>query len=76
MGSQSIQTKIEASFDSPLTGMKLDRIVRIESYVKEFKPINMGRIHLEKGIGKLKLKALEKPGKSVIDVRMLLFKRM
>ena len=76
MGKEAIQTKIIASFDSPLSGMEHDRIVRMESYVKEFRPLSMGIIHLEKGPSQLKLKALSKPGKTVIDVRLLLFKRI
>ena len=76
MGKEAIQTKIIASFDSPLSGMEHDRIVRMESYVKEFRPLSMGIIHLEKGPSQLKLKALSKPGKTVMDVRLLLFKRI
>ena len=76
IGKEAIQTKIIASFDSPLSGMEHDRIVRMESYVKEFRPLSMGIIHLEKGPSQLKLKALSKPGKTVMDVRLLLFKRI
>ncbi|MDT0552864.1 arylsulfatase [Urechidicola vernalis] len=75
-GDSKVVTKIEEVFDTPLTGMEHDKIKRIESYVKEFKPLSMGVINLEKGEGQLKLKALKKPGKKVIDVRLLLFKRV
>lgn len=74
-GDDKILTTINESFDTPLTGMEHDKIVRIESYVKEFKPLSMGVMHLKKGEGQLKLKALSKPGKTVMDVRLLLFKR-
>jgi len=37
--------------------------------MKEFHPLNLGTIHLEKGKGPLTLRAVEIPGKSVMDVR-------
>lgn len=76
MGDQSVQTKIVVPFDTPLTGMEHDKIVRIESYVKEFKPLSLGVLHLQKGQGQLQLKALTMPGNTVMDVRLLLFKRV
>jgi arylsulfatase A-like enzyme len=76
MGENSVRVQIKEPFDSPLSGMENDRIVRMESYIKEFKPLTMGVIHLEKGIHTLKLHALSKPGKMVMDVRLLLFKRI
>jgi arylsulfatase A-like enzyme len=76
MQGESINFIITESFDTPLMGMEHDRVQRIESYVKEFKPVTIGRIHLEKGKSNLKLKALTKPGSAVIDLRLLLFKRI
>lgn len=75
-GENTITTTIDQPFDTPLTGMKNDRVVRIESYVKEFKPLHLGVINLDKGKGQLQLKALSKKGKNVADVRLLLFKRV
>ena len=40
-----------------------------ESRMKEFHPLNLGTIHLEKGRGTLMLRALKIPGQSVMDVR-------
>lgn len=40
-----------------------------ESQMKEFRPLKLGEITLEKGSGPLTLRALEIPGKSVMDVR-------
>lgn len=56
--------------------MENDRIVRTQSYVKDWKKISFGEIQLEKGKGKLTLKALEMPGSQVMDFRLLMFKRM
>ena len=62
--------------DPPLTGMENDRDPRIESYVKDFKPLEMGVLNLKKGRGELKLSAIEIPGEEVIDVRLLYFTRV
>lgn len=40
-----------------------------ESQMKEFRPLKLGTVSLEKGEGPLTLRALEIPGKSVMDVR-------
>ena len=49
---------------------------RTESYVKDFKPLKLGKMKLPRGSGKLVLKALEKPGSQVMDVRLLFFTRV
>jgi len=43
-----------------------------ESKMKEFRPLNLGTIRLEKGRGPLTLRALEIPGASVMDVRAVI----
>jgi hypothetical protein len=40
-----------------------------ESQMKEFRPLQLGTINLERGAGEITLRALEIPGKSVMDVR-------
>ncbi len=42
-----------------------------ESQMKEFRPLNVGTMHLKKGRGLLTLRALEIPGKSVMDMRLI-----
>jgi hypothetical protein len=77
LGKSSLEGRIEVPFDPPLRGMENDRTDgRGESYVKDFAALSMGRIHLEKGPGMLTLKALEKPGTNVMDVRLIMFKRI
>lgn len=71
-----LEGKIDAAYQTPLTGMEHDRVERIESYVKEFKPLNLGKIHLEKGTGLLTLSATEIPWNTVMDIRLLLFERV
>ena len=53
--------------------MEHDRVERPESYVKDFKALNLGRIYLNEGVGQLALQATVMPGKSVMDVRLMLF---
>ena len=59
-----------------MKGMDEDHDPRKGSYVKDFKPLNMGIINLKKGKGLLKLKALKKPGEGLIDFRLLTLKRI
>ncbi len=42
-----------------------------ESFMKEFRSLSLGTIELTQGIGSLTLRALEIPGKSVMDVRRI-----
>ncbi len=73
---QKIKTDITVAHNPPLVGAKEDRSARTESLVKDFKGINIGTIHLEKGKGDLTLQALKIPGNSVIDFRLLMLKRV
>ncbi|MFH0757969.1 MAG: arylsulfatase [Bacteroidota bacterium] len=76
LGENSITGRIETAFDPPLRGMENDRTsTRGESYVKDFKPLNLGVMHLDKGQGQLTLQALEKPGGTVMDFRLLMFEK-
>jgi arylsulfatase A-like enzyme len=76
LGGSSLQTQITEAFDPPLRGMDEDLAPRIESYVKDWKVLDMGSIELLPGAFTMSLKALEMPGKSVMDFRLLLFERI
>ncbi len=68
--------KISVAHDPPLRGKEHDRVDRgTESYVKDFKPLRLGNIRLEKGRGAMTLRALEIPGQQVADVRYLILTR-
>ncbi len=71
-----LEGRITEAHDPPLTGMENDRTLRPESYVKDFKPLNIGTIYLEKGMGTLKLQPLEIPGKEVMDFRLMMLKKI
>ena len=73
---ESISTQITESHDPPATGMENDRVERGESYVKDFKPLNMGRIKLEKGKGTLTLKATEIPSSLAMEFRLMMLRRI
>ncbi len=57
-------------------GQENDRVLRQESYVKDFKAVKMGVIALKKGTGELTLRALKIPGKQALEFRLLMLKRM
>ena len=76
LGSSSLSKTITDPHDPPLEGMENDRVPRIESYIKDFKPVSMGIINLKKGKGKLVLRASEIFGEEVIDFQLLIFKKL
>ena len=76
LDSNSLGKKITEYHDTPLSGMENDRIPRIESYIKDFKPVSMGIMKLKKGKGQLTLRASEIIGEEVIDFRLLLFNKL
>ena len=72
----AVQGKVTEAHDPPLRGAAEDRVKRTESYVKDFRALKLGKMNLPGGSGKLVLKALEKPGAQVMDVRLLFFTRV
>jgi hypothetical protein len=67
---------IEEAHDVPNRGQENDRVQRVESYVKDFKVQKIGKIKLRKGKGELKLQATEIPGKTALEFRLLMLKRL
>jgi hypothetical protein len=64
--------KVLEPHDPPLRGAEHERVPRQgESYVKDFKPLRLGELELSKGRGLLELRAVDVPGKRVIDLRMV-----
>jgi hypothetical protein len=73
LGNQRTLCRVTEAFDPPLYGAEHDRVPRVgESYMKEWKPLRLGTLTLERGRGPLTLRALEIPGKHVIDVRSVM----
>ncbi len=75
-GSSRLVATITAAHDPPETGADDDRFPRLESYVKEFKPLVLGTIELAAGTGELELVATEIPGVEAIDFRLLMLQRV
>lgn len=76
LGSGFLTGAIAKFNDPPLVGADKDRDLRMESYTKDFTPIVLGKMQLKKGRDILALKALNIPGDEVMDVRLLMFKRV
>ena len=76
VGESVLTTRITEAFDPPLRGMDEDLTPRMESYVKDWKVMDMGTIELSRGTFNMSLKALEMPGNSVLDFRLFLFERI
>jgi hypothetical protein len=76
LGDSALKGTVTKAYDPPLVGAERDRDPRIESYTKDFIPMALGKIRLQKGRGNLVLKALKIPEEEVMDMRLLLFKRV
>ncbi|MEX0324292.1 MAG: arylsulfatase [Puniceicoccaceae bacterium] len=76
VGKNKLNSKIREPHDPPLRGMDEDLAPRMESYVKDWKVLDMGVIKLDAGESTMALKALSMPGKSVMDFRLLMFERI
>jgi hypothetical protein len=76
VGESTLQYEVKDAWDPPLRGMDEDLAPRIESYVKDWKVVDMGEMELKKGKSSMSLRALEMPGESVIDFRLFLFERL
>jgi hypothetical protein len=75
-GDATIRSKVSVAHDPPLIGAEHDRSQRMESYVKDFKPLKMGTVELKKGQGELTLQASEIPHSKVMDFRLLMLTRI
>lgn len=70
---KSLRATIKDAYDPPAYGKEHDRDDRgSESYVKDFKPIKIGRIELAKSRGLLTLRAPRIPGRASIEVRYVI----
>jgi arylsulfatase A-like enzyme len=71
-GQSRVRATVTVPHDPPLVGAEFDRCDRgSESFVKDFRPLRLGTFKLEKDRGLLTLRALNVPGKQVMDVRAI-----
>lgn len=75
-GGRRLVATVSEPHDPPVRGGEHDRVPRMESLVKDFRPMVLGTIELAKGRGPLTLRALEVPGSTVMDLRLLFFARV
>jgi arylsulfatase A-like enzyme len=76
LGRQRTVATIEAAHETRLIGMEHDRFERVEGYVKRWRAMRLGVMHLPKGPATLTLSARRVPGKTVAEMRLLMFRRL
>lgn len=76
LGETFTQVRVADAFDPPLKSEKYNRFQTGESPVKDFAKLDMGIMLLSKETGELTLRALDIPGTSVMDFRMLVLTRL
>ena len=72
----SVSGKVTEANDPPVAGAEHDLVPRQESYVKAFKPMGLGSVHLASGAGTMSLSAVEIPGIQAMEFRMLLLRKL
>jgi hypothetical protein len=76
-GKSKLLATITEAHNPPARGNEHDRVPRnSESLVKDFKPMQLGVIQLDKGPGELALQATKIPGKHGPEVRLLMLRRV
>ena len=76
-GDSAITKEVTMVNDPPWVGADDDRSLRKgESYVKDFIPMDLGTIRLDKGENRLTLSALEIPGEQSIEMRLVMLNRV
>ena len=76
IGDEKIEKMIEVANEVPLIGAAEDRFPRVEGYVRDWRPMTLGVVHLEPGKRTLTLRAREVAGAEVADMRLLMFRRL
>lgn len=78
LGESRLQAVITAKNDPAAIGAEHDRVKRAtESYVKDFKPLKLGVMHVEAGQGELKLRANKiASDKGTLEMRLFMFHRV
>ena len=71
-GEASLTRTIDQPNPSEISGRQRDRVPRIEGYVKDFQPLDMGIIDLPSGVADLTLRATKVVGEEVAEVRLLM----
>lgn len=75
-GKDELDFKVTEGHDSEVLNQKYDRVEREESYEKDFKPMEAGIIHLEKGSGTLTLQPNAVSKSNAMDFRLIMLTRV
>ena len=67
----SVRQTVDEVFDPPLYDKSKERVADSHYFVKDFKPLRLGTLSLNKGRGELRLGAVTKTGKGLIDVHSI-----
>ena len=67
----STKAIVNEVFDPPLYDKSKERVTKSHYFVKDFKPLSLGTLYLNKGKGTLRLGAVDMKGQQVIDVHSL-----
>ena len=70
-GEHDLTFSVNEAHAVPRHGAQQDRVVRKESYGKDFKALDIGMIELKDGDSRLTLKAIEIPGSAAIEFRLV-----
>jgi arylsulfatase A-like enzyme len=75
-GKNELKAKISEAHDSDYVAAEYDRVARDESYEKDFIPLKLGVIKLEKGRNPLIMMASEIKGQEFIEMRLLVLEKL
>lgn len=75
-GNNLVSKEITEAYSTDFISVEYDRVPRKNSYEKDFKPLEIGVIHLDEGHLPIALKALEIKGDQFIEVRLLVLERV
>ena len=70
-GGDKTDAKVRKAFDPPLYDKSKERVEKSHYFVKDFKPLKLGSLRLNKGRGLLRLTAPKLTGKQAIDVHSI-----
>jgi hypothetical protein len=75
-GDSVVTGKITKENNVPLFGMEYDLVPREESYMKDFRPLNLGSVHLKAGSGTLKVFSNSLLKANDLDVKLVTLRRL
>lgn len=75
-GENQLEAPVLIAHDPPFVAVEYDRYPRQESYEKNFRPLELGVIHLDEGVHSIALKSKKINGPEFIEVRLLVLEKL